>query len=194
MRILIFLMTWIASPCLAGANGVKNLFLNGVDISSARSQELKNVDVIINEQGDIFLVAPHYQVNEEDTYIPLSKFAKGLGPLVHKPMQMMGKPSSNSSEERISEQKSTSDTSKESSTKDESTSRNEDVRASSPSSREAPIEKVPSDNLKSGSNNGGEKSLPDSLDENTRSDESATRKEPSSNDEEDKDQAPKKEP
>jgi hypothetical protein len=78
-----------AMPCLAGAGGVKSIFLNGIDISSARNQELKNVDVLINEQGDIFLLAPHYQVNEEDTYVPLSKYAQGLGPIAHKPPQPM---------------------------------------------------------------------------------------------------------
>jgi hypothetical protein len=85
MRLAFLLLSIFATPCLAGPSGVKSVFLNGVDISSARSQELKNVDVIINEQGDIFLLAPHYQVNEEDTYVPLSKYAQGLGPISHKP-------------------------------------------------------------------------------------------------------------
>src|SRR5690606_10690339 len=58
-------------------------FLNGTDISSARSQELKNVNVVINERGDVFIIAPHYQVNEEDTYIPLSKYVQGLNAPVH---------------------------------------------------------------------------------------------------------------
>jgi hypothetical protein len=92
MRRYLFLIALYATSSLAGPGGVKSVFLNGVDISSARSQELKNVDVIINEQGDIFLLAPHYQVNEEDTYIPLSKYAQGLGPLSHKPPKAVRSP------------------------------------------------------------------------------------------------------
>ena len=70
----------------------RSLFLNGVDISSARSQELKNVTVQINENGDIFIIAPHYQVNEEDTYVPLSKYVQGINLPVHKkPVEMSQK-------------------------------------------------------------------------------------------------------
>jgi hypothetical protein len=73
-----------SSAAMAGTKGVKSLFLNGVDISSARNQSLQNVDVMINEAGDIFITAPQYQVNEEDTYIPLSKYSQGLGIPAHK--------------------------------------------------------------------------------------------------------------
>ena len=53
----------------------RNVFLNGVDVSSSRSQELRNVQVRINEKGDIFISAPHYQVTEEDFFTPLSRLA-----------------------------------------------------------------------------------------------------------------------
>ncbi len=53
----------------------RNVFLNGVDVSSSRSQELRNVQVRINEKGDIFISAPHYQVTEEDFFTPLSRVA-----------------------------------------------------------------------------------------------------------------------
>lgn len=74
---------------LGGAQSAsaRSLFLNGTDISSARSQELKNVNIVINENGDIFIIAPHYQVNEEDTYIPLSKYVQGAGTPSHKASQ-----------------------------------------------------------------------------------------------------------
>jgi hypothetical protein len=62
----------------------RSIFLNGVDISSARNQELHNVDLQINENGDLFIVAPHYQVNEEDSYVPLSKYVQGLSLPEHK--------------------------------------------------------------------------------------------------------------
>ncbi len=51
----------------------RNIFLNGVDVSSSRSQELRNVQVRINEKGDLFISAPHYQVTEEDFFTPLSR-------------------------------------------------------------------------------------------------------------------------
>jgi hypothetical protein len=69
---------------------VRSVFLNGIDISSARSQELKNVDIVINEQGDLFISAPHYQVNEEDTYVPLSKYVQGANAPVHQAPQAVG--------------------------------------------------------------------------------------------------------
>lgn len=70
--------------------GTRSVYMNGVDISSARSQSLKNVDLSINETGDIFIVAPHYQVTEEDTYVPLSKFVQGVNAPAHKPPQAIG--------------------------------------------------------------------------------------------------------
>jgi hypothetical protein len=51
----------------------RSVFLNGVDVSSSRSQELRNVQIRINEKGDIFISAPHYQVTEEDFFTPLSR-------------------------------------------------------------------------------------------------------------------------
>jgi hypothetical protein len=78
------------TTALGASPGVRSIFLNGVDISAARSQELKNVDVRINESGDVFIVAPHYQVNEEDTYVPLSKYAEGLKLPKHKAPQAVG--------------------------------------------------------------------------------------------------------
>lgn len=59
----------------APAAFARNIFLNGVDVSSSRSQELRNVQVRINEKGDIFISAPHYQVTEEDFFTPLSRLA-----------------------------------------------------------------------------------------------------------------------
>lgn len=72
---------------LASTNGLRNVFLNGIDISSAKSQDLKHVDVRISDTGDIFLVAPHYQVNEEDSFVPLSRYVQGLNQPVHQPAQ-----------------------------------------------------------------------------------------------------------
>lgn len=57
----------------AGSLFARSIFLNGIDVSSARSQELRHVQVRINERGDIFISAPHYQVTEEDFFTPLSR-------------------------------------------------------------------------------------------------------------------------
>lgn len=57
----------------------RSIFLNGIDVSSARNQTLKNVQIKINENGDVFMIAPHYQVNEEETYTPLSRYVQGAG-------------------------------------------------------------------------------------------------------------------
>jgi hypothetical protein len=64
-----------AAAATAPVAFARNVFLNGVDVSSSRSQELRNVQVRINEKGDIFISAPHYQVTEEDFFTPLSRVA-----------------------------------------------------------------------------------------------------------------------
>ncbi len=56
----------------AGQLAARNIYVNGIDISNAQSQELIGVNVQINEKGDVFIVAPQYQVHEEDSYFPLS--------------------------------------------------------------------------------------------------------------------------
>lgn len=71
----------------AAPSGLRSIFLNGSDISGARNQQLKNVDVQIAENGDLFIVAPHYQVAEEDAFTPLSKFVQGMNAPVHKAPQ-----------------------------------------------------------------------------------------------------------
>lgn len=68
-------------------SGLRGIFMNGTDISGARNQFLKNVDVQISESGDIFIIAPHYQVSEEDAYTPLSRFVQGINAPAHKPPQ-----------------------------------------------------------------------------------------------------------
>ena len=79
LSVLISTTSVFAAPTTGG----RSVFLNGVDISSAKSQDLKHVDIHISENGDLFVIAPHYQVNEEDTYIPLSKYVQGLNQPAH---------------------------------------------------------------------------------------------------------------
>lgn len=62
----------------------RSVFLNGVDISGATSQELKKVNLHINENGDVYISAPHYEAFEEDHYLPISKYLKSLNTPEHK--------------------------------------------------------------------------------------------------------------
>lgn len=67
----------LVAAIFAPAASARSIFLNGIDVSSARNQTLRNVQIKINENGDIFIIAPHYQVNEEETYTPLSRYVPG---------------------------------------------------------------------------------------------------------------------
>ena len=67
----------------------RSVFLNGVDISSARNQDLRNVHIKISENGDIFVSAPQYQVTEEETFMPLSSYSSKTGAPDHKPPQAL---------------------------------------------------------------------------------------------------------
>jgi hypothetical protein len=64
----------------------RSIFMNGIDISSSRNQDLRNVHVKISENGDIYIAAPQYQVTEEETFLPLSTYTKAKPP-EHKPAQ-----------------------------------------------------------------------------------------------------------
>lgn len=73
----------------------RNIFLNGIDISNVQSQDLEDVNIHINEKGDLFIIAPHYNVNEENTYVPLSQHKakqtkKSHSPIAHKPPRQIG--------------------------------------------------------------------------------------------------------
>ncbi|WP_159455744.1 hypothetical protein [Pseudobacteriovorax antillogorgiicola] len=69
-----------------GKEQLRGIFLNGIDISSAKHQTLENVTIRIDGQGNIYIEAPHYEVNEESTYIPLSSWNReGMGLPDHKP-------------------------------------------------------------------------------------------------------------
>jgi hypothetical protein len=67
----------------------RSVYLNGVDISSARNQDLRNVHIKITENGDIFVSAPQYQVTEEETFMPLSSYSSKNGAPEHKPPQSL---------------------------------------------------------------------------------------------------------
>ncbi|MEY4629940.1 MAG: hypothetical protein RIQ81_60 [Pseudomonadota bacterium] len=86
----------LASLTFAGHASARSVFLNGVDVSSSRSQELRNVQIRINEKGDIFISAPHYQVTEEDFFTPLSRVpaagTAAVSPVAGGPSALPGAP------------------------------------------------------------------------------------------------------
>jgi hypothetical protein len=47
------------------------IFLNGVNISSVKNQELENVNLHIDSNGNIYIDAPHYEIGVEQSYHPL---------------------------------------------------------------------------------------------------------------------------
>ena len=67
----------------------RSVFMNGIDISSSRNQDLRNVHVKISENGDIFIAGPQYQVTEEETFMPLSSYTGKSQPPAHRPPQDM---------------------------------------------------------------------------------------------------------
>ncbi len=79
--LLILLMIGLSHAAPASARSV---FLNGTDVSSSRNQRLNNVAVTIDENGNLFIEAPQYRVHEENTYMPLSSWIKGVNIPEHK--------------------------------------------------------------------------------------------------------------
>lgn len=71
VKVLLFSLFMFAPSLWA-----REIFLNGSNISGSRNQTLKNVTLKIDGEGNIFIEAPHYQVNQENTFIPLSQWQK----------------------------------------------------------------------------------------------------------------------
>ena len=66
MRVSISLLMFFIS-CQA----VGSIYLNGIDVTNARDQRLKNVDVYIDKEGSVYIEGK-YDVKREDAYIPLT--------------------------------------------------------------------------------------------------------------------------
>lgn len=75
-------------------SGNRSIYLNGIDISSARSQDLRNVHIKISDGGDIYISAPQYQVTEEETFLPLSSYTSKSPLPEHRPPQALSSPKS----------------------------------------------------------------------------------------------------
>lgn len=89
-----------SQPQLPITSGNRSVYINGIDISSARSQDLRNVHVKISDTGDVYISAPQYQVTEEETFLPLSTYTSKSPLPEHKAPQAMvtPKPPSDNSE------------------------------------------------------------------------------------------------
>jgi hypothetical protein len=85
----VILASGLALVLLPATANARTVFLNGTDISAARSQEIKNVTVQIDEKGDVYIIAPQYQAVEEHTYLPLSKYVQGLNKPSHQAAQKL---------------------------------------------------------------------------------------------------------
>ena len=79
IKALIFFMIYMSAPAALA----RNIYLNGVDISSAKHQLLEGVVVKIDGRGNIYIEAPNYEVSEETTLIPLSKWKTPMGKPTH---------------------------------------------------------------------------------------------------------------
>lgn len=73
MQMINILLVGAGLSLSSGLFAARQVFLNGVDISSAINQELEGAVVRIDERGNIFLSAPQYQVHEEETFVPLAR-------------------------------------------------------------------------------------------------------------------------
>jgi hypothetical protein len=77
-KLLLATIIAVVLPAYAQDNSTeRSIYLNGIDISSARNQKLKKVDIHVDENGNVFITAPHYDVLEEGSYVPLSKWSRG---------------------------------------------------------------------------------------------------------------------
>lgn len=70
---LIFTVSLVGSVPLSAATAARVIYLNGVDISSAKNQTLEQVNVRIDAQGNVYVEAPQYEVQQESTFVPLSR-------------------------------------------------------------------------------------------------------------------------
>lgn len=72
--LLMMFSLYFSVPYKSLAEGcqIRNIYLNGTDITGAVDQELKKVDLHIDQDGHIYISAPQYQVFEEDHFLPLS--------------------------------------------------------------------------------------------------------------------------
>jgi hypothetical protein len=57
----------------------RSVFLNGIDISSTKNQSMQQVNISIDSQGNIYIEAPHYEAQQETTFVPLGRQGVNAG-------------------------------------------------------------------------------------------------------------------
>lgn len=86
VKIFLWLLTLAATPGLAAKSTGRSVYLNGIDISSAKNQALSQVNVRIDAQGNIYIEAPQYEVQQETSFVPLGRSSpSNNGTPEHKP-------------------------------------------------------------------------------------------------------------
>lgn len=89
MYILLFLWLTLVPEGFAaeleGFRSERRMFLNGVEITGSTDQDLKDVDIHISPDGDLFITADHYKVFYEERYVPIRSVREAAGGMQHKP-------------------------------------------------------------------------------------------------------------
>jgi hypothetical protein len=73
-RICVLSLLLIANGSSAFGQG--KFFVNGAEATNLRNVEMQNVSIRINENGDIFIQAPQYQLQTSDKFIPIDDYQK----------------------------------------------------------------------------------------------------------------------
>lgn len=70
----IFLTFFLGTFCLILGSSYlqgRSIYLNGVDISNAKEQDLEGVDIKIDQDGNLYITGSHYEVYQEESIPPL---------------------------------------------------------------------------------------------------------------------------
>lgn len=69
----LLLLAGIGQTYPVSSSTARVIYLNGADISSAKNQSLEQVNVRIDARGNVYIEAPQYEVQQESTFVPLSR-------------------------------------------------------------------------------------------------------------------------
>ncbi|MDQ3234613.1 MAG: hypothetical protein M3Q07_22645 [Pseudobdellovibrionaceae bacterium] len=69
----LLLLAGIGQTLPVSSSTARVIYLNGADISSAKNQSLEQVNVRIDGRGNVYIEAPQYEVQQESTFVPLSR-------------------------------------------------------------------------------------------------------------------------
>ena len=69
----LLLLAGVGQTFPVSSSTARVIYLNGADISSAKNQSLEQVNVRIDARGNVYIEAPQYEVQQESTFVPLSR-------------------------------------------------------------------------------------------------------------------------